>query len=577
MAQVPYNPIETVAPTETPTPRPQVSPIGAAFGEPVAQGLTNLGHSLSQAGDEIFNRAIALQQVTNQTEAHEADSKYMINASAIHDKYNQLEGKDKVNALPKYTQDLQEERVNIRNNISNPAAQKMFDTSSLSTMAHNIMKGATGAADAHRQWTAATTNAQIDLDTKVISDNPNDENVFNDKLKRIQSAAGSISAQQGAEQGSDQEKDIVTKATSKAWQQRIVGLSRTAPFEAAKMLDDNKGNLTGDDYLRADSIVRTQGRAVGAANIANSVFDPDKSLTEMQAAAQDEAKKLNKDDPLLAQHSVAALNTKYQQYQYVSKQDQLVAKQDVADIIQKGGPSNTQEFLAMPGAHEKFEQLSKVEQNNLPGQISRYHEAQGKYDNDLNFTKLHGMALSDDSDAREEFLNTDATKENLSQPQIQRIQSLQAKMRNNTAGDPRVNKAITYLRGTMGTQLESLGVYKRGEDNKEDYDHYIGSLQSALEVWNENNKRPATYDDITKVIGPQLLKERTQSTLFGLSSKSTPFFKQEVPEEFSTQVRAITKNSNLPDDQIYKLWVRMQYRSLYSKQIAKNQDRVTNE
>ncbi len=80
MAQVPYTgvPSQTLADIPTPEMNPRVP--GAAFGGEVAQAVQGLGKTTEHAGDEIFNRAIALQNLQNEAEATEADAKYMIQA-----------------------------------------------------------------------------------------------------------------------------------------------------------------------------------------------------------------------------------------------------------------------------------------------------------------------------------------------------------------------------------------------------------------------------------------------------------------------------------------------------------------
>jgi len=577
MAQVPYQPIPTVGPSQQGIAGPRVDAPLAAFGGATGAAMSTLGKTIEGAGNELFTRAIAIQQLNNETEAREADAQYMIKAGELHANYNALQGKDRVDAFPKYSQDLQSLRTNIRNGLSNPMAQKLYDASSLSTMGRSIFNGAGAAAAANKEWTINTTKAQLDIDAKTIEDDPSEGN-FQAKLGRIQNSARSLAAQQGLGVNSPQEQDLVMKATSKAWSQRIIGLSRTAPFEAAKMLDDNKTQFTSDDYLKVDQTVRAQGRAVGAARIADAAYSPNKTLAEMEGEVKAAAEKQSPDDPLLAQHAITNLRTRYNQDHYASRQEALSARDDAFDMIRKFKPQNLQQFLAIPGADGLYQRMNDTQKNALPGQISRYVGSVDRYDNEKEFTRLHGMATSDDPDARAEFLNTDVTQSKLSQPQIDRLQTIQNRMKTNTEGDPRVNRAVTWLRGAMGAQLEALGVYKRTESNKEDYDHFIGALQSGLDVWNEQHKSPPTYKDVVETIGPQILRQRTEPGFFsiygyGMSSQK-PFFTQTVPEEFAARARAVAGNPNLPDEQIYKLWTRMQYRQLYSKPPSKTEDRA---
>ena len=69
MAQVPYSPVPDVAPSDTATPRVSVATPEAAFGGATAKAIENLGTTVQGAGNELFGRAVALQQLNNETEA----------------------------------------------------------------------------------------------------------------------------------------------------------------------------------------------------------------------------------------------------------------------------------------------------------------------------------------------------------------------------------------------------------------------------------------------------------------------------------------------------------------------------
>src|SRR5581483_2698427 len=101
MPQVPYQPVPQVAPSEAATPGVRVNAPTEAFGGASAAATEGLGKGFEQAGNELFGRAVALQQLANETEAREADAQYMLQAGDLHAKFNALEGKERVNAFPK--------------------------------------------------------------------------------------------------------------------------------------------------------------------------------------------------------------------------------------------------------------------------------------------------------------------------------------------------------------------------------------------------------------------------------------------------------------------------------------------
>lgn len=569
MPQVPYSPIPTEQPSGQGAPTINIPANPDAFGVNIGQALEGLGKTVEGAGNELFGRAVALQQLSNETEAKQADANYMIKAGELHANYGALQGKDAVDAYPDYAKSLEKLRTDIRGGLSNDMTRKMYDGSSLSTMSRSIFNGAGHAATQNKQWAIGTAKAQIDLDAKTVEDNPADEKLFQDKLARVQEGARQLSGLQGLGQDSPQEQDLTLKATSKLWSQRIVGLSRTDPFTAAKMLDENKTELTTDDYAKVDNTVRAQGRAVGSANIANEVYangkgsdtTPAKSLKDMEDEARTKAQKIDPKDPLLANHAVAALHGVYNQDKYAQKQEDWTNSQVVDGAIQSG-VKDMQELRANPKIAAAIDALPKDKQLAIPGAINRYNAARDKITNENNYVTLNGLSNND----VEGFLNTDLTKEQLSQGDMRKLMTKQQTLKEKAGSDPRVNRAITQIRGAMGSQLEALGIFKRTESNKEDYDHFTGALQSALDVWQDANKKPATYDDVVNKIAPEVLKQRTVPGY--LWNSKEPMFKQEVPSDFSKSLKVdvVAKGGVEPtDEQIYKAYLRTQFNTLYGK------------
>src|SRR5262245_32507513 len=98
MAQVPYKPVMDVSPGDRPTPYFHLNAVADAFGANIGQALSHLGAQMERSSDELFNRAVALQQLKNETEAREADAQYMIESGKYHAEFNSLQGKNAVNA-----------------------------------------------------------------------------------------------------------------------------------------------------------------------------------------------------------------------------------------------------------------------------------------------------------------------------------------------------------------------------------------------------------------------------------------------------------------------------------------------
>jgi prepilin-type processing-associated H-X9-DG protein len=111
--------------------------------------------------------------------------------------------------------------------------------------------------------------------------------------------------------------------------------------------------------------------------------------------------------------------------------------------------------------------------------------------------------------------------------------------------DPRVNRAMTWLRDSRGGELAALGVFHRDNKNPDDYDHMTGTLQSALDLWQQSHGKPAEYKDVpyegTSYEYPTRRLLVTTGTESGLKGKTR--------EEALTSSRS---GSNLASS---KLWV----------------------
>lgn len=567
MAQVPYTGVPEVSPTKQGLPGIQTATPEAAFGGASAAAGERFGGELRQVGDELFARAIAMQQLDNESKARDADVQYMIQSGELHAKFSSLEGEAAVRAYPQYAKDLQTLQKKIRDGLGNDQTRKMFDSYSKNTMGRAIFNGAGRAASENRQWNINSAKSQAELDLQAIEDDPNNEGAFLDKLGRIRQSARQVAMLSGADNGPIMEA-TEKSAVSKAWSSRIIGMSRTDPIKAVETLAKNKKFLNEADYLRVDNSVRSQARAVGAANIANEVYAggvetperPAKPLKDMEAEAEEKAKKAFPDDPIAAQHAVTTLRGKYNQSKYAEKQEQAVNASIVNDAILKG-VKNEQELRADPKVAAAIDALPEKERLALPGRINRYNESRDKAANEQAYTTLRGLASND----VEQFLNTDYTDEKfkLSQNQIRSLNDIRAKLIKQTGSDPRVNKATSLIRGSYAAQLEALGIYRRTEQNKDDYDHYTGALQAALEDYQETNKKPADDKTILNDIAPKVLQQRTEVGWLWNSKKA--FFQQTVPEDFATAARASANRNGEPeptDQQIYQSFLRFQWKTL---------------
>ena len=271
MPQVPFAGVQQVGPTDAPTPRYQADARPESFGVNVANAVQGLGKTVEGAGNEMFARGIAMQDLYNHSEAQQADADYMQKAGELHANYSSLQGKDAVDAYPKYISDLQDARKNIRDGLSNQMSAKLYDSQSLSTMGRTIFNGAGHAATQNKQYAVSAADGRIAASSDAALATPTDEKAFQSELATTEDNVRAKAQLQGlAPEAAD---EAVAQARSGLWSQRIKGLAKQQPIEAGKMLEQatQDGSLRGEDIAKMTNLVQQQRNTVGARIVSNQV------------------------------------------------------------------------------------------------------------------------------------------------------------------------------------------------------------------------------------------------------------------------------------------------------------------
>lgn len=276
MPQVPYSGAPSVEPSATPIPRVQASASGEAFGSSVAQATSNLGKTIENSGDELFKRALDMQNLYNQSQALEADTRFTEAAGEIHAKLNSLQGKNAVDYFQTgYKDDLKGSLRSIRDSLPNDMARKMFDQSAKGTYGRNVFNAAGFAATQSKNYAIGTATARVQASRNEALANPADEESFAAQLQITQQNVEYAGGLKGL--SAEAIANETRKATSDLWYDRISSLSKEQPFTASKMLDKAaKDNLiSGEDLGKITNEVRTAMRTVGARNVSNEVRSGD--------------------------------------------------------------------------------------------------------------------------------------------------------------------------------------------------------------------------------------------------------------------------------------------------------------
>lgn len=563
--------VPSVAPTEAATPSERINAPEAAFGGASAAATEGLGTALERSGNEIFARAVALQQLQNETEARDGDTKYMMQAGELHAKFNSLEGEERVKAFPKYAQDLQETRAKIRGALSNPMAMKMYDASSLSTMGRSIFNGAGAAATANKEWAHGAVNAQHDLLVKGVYDDPQDDSAFRQAIVNNHQTATTRAALTPGGASPERIELMTRTGDSTIAANRVLGMVRNQPYQASQMLKQYKdeGLLFGKDYESVSNKVESLTQTIGTQTIANQVLGKyvqqdgsySKSAADMQDEAVKQAATAYPDDPKMESAARAAFDRNYNQHQWAVQQDKRDVDQQVAGYITKG--VSTTEMLPP----DLLKRMSPQQIKAFPGQANTYQKSIDTQTNQAAYEKFLGLYNNDNGAFMEKDFMTEPGLNKSNRDYFMRLQRTTA-----ANGDPRVGKAMSWLKGYAPQTLDDLGITGKAKD-PDTSNRFVGALHDAIQGWQETNGKPPNETQLTKEIYPNLLTKATDPHWYGDSK--TEFFRAPIPQAIIDNAVKQKGDDLTPIEQraLESNYNRAQFNQLFGGK-AKSQDKV---
>jgi hypothetical protein len=530
-----------------------------AFGGAIGHAISGLGTAVEKSGDEIWQRAMQLQDLQNRSEVDKADAQYMETAGKIHADFSSLQGENATKAFPKYIQDLKAAREGLRDGLSNPMVQKMYDSQTLSTMGRTIFNGAGYAGTQAKVARYDTLNAK---QTSLISmaATSNDPATVEAVRGRLGAVVAEKHALKGTPDAASDEMMIVNSSLNSNVVTHKAFSDPVGAFDDLEKLHD-EGKLTSDDYDKAYSKIAPRRMAQLVDNTANDVWnsgvkggEQQKSLKEMQDAVREKMKAIAPDDSLAQQHAVNQLEHIYNQDKSAMTAEKNQNIQTIDAAIATGEVKSDRDLMNNPATAHAYDNLPASIKTALPAKINGYKRAVDENENQQNYTKLVGMARSGDPDAVAQFMDTDIMTQKINEPAKRALLGLRDQILKHDAVDSRVSRAMGWLRGGAGSQLEALKIYRRNKDDPDDYDHFVGSLHLALEDWQTTHGKPASQQDVIEKIGPTLLKGRGDAGWF---SRETHEFNS-PPQEIVDQLQAAAVKRNEPplsDRELQRIYV----------------------
>lgn len=583
MPEVPYRPFPTVQPVgarreEINVAFPHVpftKSIGQALGnlgegynvlghatESVGAALASTGRDIQGAGNEIFNRALAIKHVENQTAATDAHAQYMMQSAKMEEDYHSKLGTAASGSLDAYMKGLGDERAKIEATLPNPEAQHMFHEESMRTFGRAVFYGAHHAKQQGQAAFLGALKAQQELDIADIfqkgTDQPDFQRRLDEALKTQRETINQLEI--GTSKGPQAELAL-RKVTDKYYGAWISGVGKTDPTTAMKMLEEavsgDTPKIMPNTYSQLKGTLEERSVRVATRAEADREMDnllkkqaedkdaPEKPLMDMIKDATERLPERMRDDPTAKQMLSDRLTSDWNKHQVSIKNQMSNTYESLAGLLyDKDGNSrrNIEEvFAAKPEAETWYDSLPKTtgpySQKKFRDLLTSERDRRiDPYESERNLEVIRGMASGTLQD-REKLMDMNIWDPNLKMNKAERDKAvaLRNKLRANPNADPRVSRAMEWLKSSFPTQMDALGISKLPKDSVELY-QFRGSLETAIETWeDEHDNIKPTKEEFLKHIAPQIFREKTWHFYNPFSwgtPVEEPYYRREATDEY---------------------------------------------
>src|SRR5215467_12045326 len=174
MPQVPYSSVPDVAPQDVPAPLIRERTDPNMFGGNVARSIEGMGTTLDKVGDELYSRALAMQQLQNETAKTNAAADLENRVSERRNQFLQQQGQNaSPDALSAFREGVESDRQSVRAGLPNDMSRKMFDGEAFSIQRRAIDAASIHSATELRRSAVDTSKARQDaIRNTVLTGNP---------------------------------------------------------------------------------------------------------------------------------------------------------------------------------------------------------------------------------------------------------------------------------------------------------------------------------------------------------------------------------------------------------------------
>jgi len=583
MPKAPYTPNVDVALSgqEIPEFRPTVRP--EAFGVNVGQAIEKLGSTFEQAGNQVFNTAVQLQEEHLRTKAMNASTQYYAQTAKTRQDFLAAENPGP-EGLQKYIKDIGDARDKIRGTIAEPYAQRLYDNETRVDLERAYTAGAVHAATGTRRATMQAMQAQEEVYKGRIAEDPANMEGFKENLRNLLDSIDRRLGPYGQQAKPETIAATKEKAEEEARAGQIKSLMHSDVPRAVELANSPsyKGHLgiyTDETLKQLQQEDRQVGTRVEADKIMTDVMEKHKAGAEymsMEDAVnkmKDVAEKTHPNDPLWGQLGEVAIRTKYRAF---NSEVTNAYRKNIATIDKiiddNPGWTSVEQVRGVPEGDAALKALgSKLGPIELQQKLDRIIGMKNQHDNSVANTFIAGMRNEDP----ERFLDYDFSTIKQTPENLKRWNAERERYREKQGTDPRVITAVNWLRPSG--VLHDLGFDKVTENNKDEYTNFVGLVDEALLDWRQaHGNRNPTQREFLNDIKPDLMRQvhdtqhNWMSRALGIKDwdKEFPIWKTEPTPQFKMDMnaQAAARGEDEPTDrEILNLWFLNQYQTLRKK------------
>jgi hypothetical protein len=528
-----------------------------AFGGAVGHALEGLGSQIEQSSNQIWAQAVNLQNLQNETDAKNADAKYMMESGKAHAAFINLEGVNAgPDALNKHIQELQDMRTKYRDEL-NPAAARMYDASSLGFMGRNIFNAAGHSGQQMKVAANGAADARISMAQQNMGQYEDDPVTQQRSVRQIESEVDAKGRNSG---WTDEQIELTKKdAVSTGYANRVMAIAKTNAPRAQRMLDEavEKGMITENTANKLQATVQTQFRDQGSRFISDKVLgdrrngdEENKPVQEYIDAAMEEAKKYAVKDPLFPDYVRSRVVADYNRQRAVETDADNMNTRTIGQALVKANgegnlPTSLEELKAInPDVSKAWDEMGRnpAKQQAVLKQLEQNAKGVNIPTTPENMQMFHtyrGQAMAGTDEERAAFMAHDfGTEAKMTLTQRNGLMTMQDQMKHqaaiSAASDPRTSRALSMLK----PDLVVAGIDPRGgDDNRKDYYSFVGGLQDQLDQYGKDHPGKLPSREEIRTMGSQLMQEQVTSKGIFWDSKE-PMYKLTVPEEEAARIKA---------------------------------------